>query len=164
MHFVSYNKHLELLHMVFVHSFWALCRSYLYIANFLRSRVLLINSLLESTKCSYYRQKIENSNTKQLFRMIDSFFTPRLPVLPTHDSLAQLVDNFNDFFIERIHGLRRELDRVSKATTSSSITDREAPQVTLSEFSQVSSTMIHHVIKALSTKSCPLDPMPTPTA
>ena len=93
--------------------------------------------------------------------MIDSFFTPRSPVLPTHDSLAQLVDNFNDFFIERIHGLRRELVRVSKATTSSSITDREAPQVTLSEFSQVTSTMIHHVIKALSTKSCPLDPMPT---
>ena len=59
--------------------------------------------------------------------MIDSFFTPRSPVLPTHDSLAQLVDNFNDFFIERIRGLRRELDRVSKATTSSSITDREAP-------------------------------------
>ena len=102
-----------------------------------------------------------NFSRIQLFRMIDSFFTPRSPVLPTHDSLAQLVDNFNDFFIERIHGLRRELDRVSKGTTSSSITDREAPQVTLSEFSQVSSTMIHHVIKALSTKSCPLDPMPT---
>ena len=33
------------------------------------------NSLLESTKCSYYKQKIENSNTKQLFRMIDGFFS-----------------------------------------------------------------------------------------
>ena len=39
--------------------------------------------------------------------------------------------------------------------------DKEARQVTLSELSQVSSTMTHHVIKALSTKSCPLDPMPT---
>ena len=38
--------------------------------------------------------------------------------------------------------------------------DKEARQVTLSEFSQVSSTMTHHVIKALSTKSCSLDPMP----
>ena len=94
--------------------------------------------------------------------MIESFFfTAKSPVLQTHNSLAQLVDNFNDFFIERIYVLRRELERVFKATTCSSITDKEAPQVTLSEFSQVSSTMIHHVIKALSTKSCPLDPVPT---
>ena len=40
------------------------------------------------------------------------------------------------------------------------MTDKEAPQITLSKVSQVSSTMINHVIKALSTKSCPLDPMP----
>ena len=39
--------------------------------------------------------------------------------------------------------------------------DKEARQVTLSELSQVSSTMTHHVIKALSTKSGPLDPLPT---
>ena len=89
------------------------------------------NSLLESTKSSYYRQKIESSNTKQPFRMVDGFFTARSPVLPTHDSLAQLVDNFNDFFIERIYGLRRELDRVSKAATCSFMTDKEAPQVTV---------------------------------
>ena len=41
------------------------------------------NSLLESTKCSYYTQKIESSNTKQLFRMIDGFFTARSPVMIT---------------------------------------------------------------------------------
>ena len=35
---------------------------------------VLIISLLESTKCSYYKQKIGNSNTKQLFRMIDGCF------------------------------------------------------------------------------------------
>ena len=113
------------------------------------------NFLRESAKCSYYRQKIEISNTKQLFRMIDGFFAARSPVLPTHDSLAQLVENFNDFFIQRIHGLRREWDRVSKATTCPFMTDMEASQVSLSESSHVSSTMIHHVIKALSTKSCP---------
>ena len=116
------------------------------------------NSLLESTKCSYYRQKIENSNTKQLFRMIDGFFTVRSPVIPTHDSLAQLLENFNAFFIQRIHDFRRELDRVPKVATCSLMTDKEAHQINLSKFSQVSSTMINHVIKALSTKSCPLDP------
>ena len=41
------------------------------------------------------------------------------------------------------------------------MTDKEAPQVTLSEFIQVSSTLIHHIMKALSTKSCPLNPIPT---
>ena len=93
--------------------------------------------------------------------MIDGFFTVRSPVIPTHDSLAQLVENFNDFFIQRIHGFRRELDRVPKVTTCSFMTDKEAHQINLSKFSQVSSTMINHVIKALSTQSCPLDPMPT---
>lgn len=50
---------------------------------------------------------------------------------------------------------------VSKPTTYSFMTDKEAPQVTLSEFSQVSSTIIQHVIKASSTKSRALDPIPT---
>ena len=36
------------------------------------------NSLLESTKFSYYTQKIESSNTKQPFRMIDGFFTAKI--------------------------------------------------------------------------------------
>lgn len=41
------------------------------------------------------------------------------------------------------------------------MTDKAAPQVTLSKFSQVSSTIIRHVVKALSTKPCPLNPIPT---
>ena len=31
----------------------------------------------------------------------------------------------------------------------------------LSEFSSTGCTLVHHVIKTLSTKSCPLDPVPT---
>ena len=37
----------------------------------------IYNKLLESTERSNYRQKIENSNTKYLFRMIDGVFTAR---------------------------------------------------------------------------------------
>lgn len=66
------------------------------------------------------------------------------------------------FFIQIIHGFRRQMDMVSKTATCSFMTDTEASQVTLSQFSQVSSTIIHHVIQALSTKSFPLnlDPIP----
>jgi len=59
------------------------------------------NNLLEFSKCSYYKDKIENANTRQLFKIVDGFFTPRSPVLPTHDSSTQLVED-NDFFIQRI--------------------------------------------------------------
>ena len=117
------------------------------------------NSLLESTKCSYYRQTIENANTGQLFKMVDGIFAPRSPVLPTHDSLAQLVENFNDFFIHRIHGFREELQRASN--TCHSTVDKEVPHELLSEFNPASYTLFHDVIKSLSTKSCPSDPMPT---
>ena len=101
-------------------------------SNFLRSRVLLIIACLNQPSVVTISKKIENSNTKQLFRMIDGFFTVRSPVIPTHDSLAHLVENFNDFFIQRIHGFRRELDRVPKATTCSFMIDKEAPQIIIS--------------------------------
>ena len=80
-------------------------------------------------------------------------------MLPTHDSLAQLVENFDDFFIHRIHGFREELQRASN--TCHSIADKEVSHELLSEFNPASCTLVHNVIKSPLTKSCPLDPMPT---
>jgi len=116
--------------------------------------------LLEFSKCSYYKDKIENANTRQLFKIVDGFFTPRSPVLPTHNSSTQLVEDFNDFFIQRMIGFGDELQKTFKTGTCYSIAG-EAVCQELFSFSLTSCTSVHHVIKALSTKSCPLDPMPT---
>lgn len=79
------------------------------------------NNLLEFSKCSYYKDKIENASNRQLFKIVDGFFTPRSPVLPTHNSSTQLVKDFNDFFIQRIIGFRDELQRTLKTGTCHSI-------------------------------------------
>jgi len=81
-------------------------------------------------------------------------------VLPTHNSSTQLVEDINDFFIQRIIGFRDELQKTFKTGTFHSIAG-EAVCQELFSFSLTSCTSVHHVIKALSTKSYPLDPMPT---
>ena len=63
------------------------------------------NSLIETTKAHFYKSKIEHTNRNQLFRLIDGFFMIKNTVLPTYDSLEQLTEDFNDFFINKINRL-----------------------------------------------------------
>ena len=83
-----------------------------------------------------------------------------LPVLPTHNSSTQLIEDLNDFFIQIIIGFRDELQKTFKTGTYHSIAG-EAVCQELFSFSSTSCTSVHQAITALPTKSCPLDPMPT---
>ena len=74
------------------------------------------NSLIETTKAHFYKSKIEHTNWNQLFRLIDGFFMIKNTALPTYDSLEQLTEEFNNFFINKIRDIRKELSDSSDST------------------------------------------------
>ena len=67
------------------------------------------NSLLETTKTTFYRMKIEQIDSKKLFHSIDAMFMHKSSPLPAKESVDVLVESFNDFFIQKIDLLRRSL-------------------------------------------------------
>ena len=66
------------------------------------SKCVEYNSLIETTKMHFYKSRIEQTDRNQLFRLIDGFFKIKNTGLPTYDSLKQLTEDFNNFFINKI--------------------------------------------------------------
>ena len=64
-----------------------------------------VNSMLLESKSLYYNRKINyaSGNQKELFTILNKVLTVnREPQLPSHTSLAELTDNFADFFMCKI--------------------------------------------------------------
>jgi hypothetical protein len=118
------------------------------------------NSLLETSKCSFYKSKIEQKDRNQLFRLVDGFFTTNKPVLPTYNSLDQLAEDFNDFFINKIRDIRMELFDSSTIQPHHSMEQRIL-HCEFSEFILPSKDCIKDIISSFSNKTCSLDPIPT---
>ena len=59
------------------------------------------NSPLERQKSNFYRTIIENTDCNQLFGTINGMFKVKSITLPTHDSLHQLVEDFNNFLLKK---------------------------------------------------------------
>ena len=92
------------------------------------------NSLIETTKAYFYKSKIEHTNRNQLFGLIDGFFMIKNTVLLTYDSLEQLTEDFNDFFINKIRDIRKELSDSSDNTQSFHNTEKRNIHCEFSEF------------------------------
>ena len=82
---------------------WKYRKSGLTIDNQLyRDQCERYNSPLERQKSNYYRKIIENTNRNQLCSTTCRMFKVKNITLPTYESLHQLVEDFNDFFIKRL--------------------------------------------------------------
>ena len=119
------------------------------------------NSLIETTKAHFYKSKIEHTNRNQLFRLIDGFFMIKNTVLPPYDSLEQLTEDFNDFFINKIRDIRKELSDSSDNTQLYHNTEKRNIHCELSEFIPPSNKNVKDIITSFSSKSCALDPIQT---
>ena len=87
--------------------------------------------------------QIEQADRNQLFRLIDRLFTTPSTKLPIHESLDQLVQEFNDFFYQQDSRYKNGYY---------GIFDLSAPSDTV---------VRQEVITSLSNKTCFLDPIST---
>ena len=82
-------------------------------------------------------------------------------MLPTYDSLEQLSEDFNNFFINKIRDIRKELSDFSDNTQLLHNMEKRNINCELSEFIPPSNKNIKDIITSFSNKTCALDPIPT---
>jgi len=119
-----------------------------------------LHRLITAKKQSYLSTKIAEATGKHsLYKIVDSFLVKKPTLrLPDHNSLEELVCQFNQFFEQKTANIRASLDA---ADSSSPIQEEARPVPQFSCFSPVSESEIAELIRSCPTKSCPLDPIPT---
>ena len=138
------------------------------------SEKLHYQQLIKDAKTSHYRNEINQCSGDQgrLFKIISHLQNVKnKPTLPDYDSLQQLCNTFNEFFITKIFDIRSKLDNIPLANTTDPVTTTDLLDpdlsincfagVTLTKFSPVSSDELIRMIKDTSNATCELDPIPT---
>ena len=116
--------------------------------------------MLETAKEDYHRTQIEDCNSKELFRVVGKMCNPSSePVLPDSSSQEELAEEFATYFEEKITDIRVSLD--STDTQAISVNLQNTCDSTLEAFEELSQESVREMIMESSTKSCPLDPIPT---
>lgn len=120
------------------------------------------NKLLTSVKTDFYNTKISSVDQSQLFKLVSQFFHSNKNIpLPKHETLESLVDDFNNFFINKIENLRHEIDTPAVVTSSIDAIIKDTCSCSLTAFQRVSPKIVNQIIMASPTKPCPLDPIPS---
>lgn len=116
---------------------------------------------LNDAKRSFHNDRICESDSKQLFRIVDSLTNPdRDRVLPTAQSPTHLANDFADFFDDKIRKIRNNLD-MSDCSEISVSTSENCASV-FDRFQPMSEEEIRKQIMQSPVKSCSMDPIPTP--
>ena len=119
------------------------------------------NRLLENCKTSYYKNKIEGADRNRLFCLVNSLFKTGKNILPTHNSREVLADEFNTYFINKIRGIRNEIEKLHPASQTKDTMSAILPLTQLSEFNLPDNNATEKVIRSMPSKTCSLDPIPT---
>ena len=71
-----------------------------------------LRQLISAAKVTFLNNKIANNTLKNsLFKIVPSFLLKKPSLrLPAHNSLEELVETFNHFFIKKIEDIRGDLD------------------------------------------------------
>jgi len=117
------------------------------------------NSLLERTKTTYYKNKIQEANQKELFRLVDSLFKANKNILPRHESQDTLANEFNNFFINKIRCIMKDIEELNPIGPDDESNNLQTSQ--LSEFHLRDDNTIKDLIVSMSSETCSLDTTPT---
>ncbi len=120
-----------------------------------------VDEMIFVSKKTFYNSVISDNpkDQKTLFRVVDKLLhrNSQTP-LPSHDSMNVLVDQFANFFVDKIAKIRESLNQ-SQATHRQAGPRPHVP--TLSEFPAVTEEYVKKLITGGAAKSCMLDPVPT---
>ena len=101
---------------------------------------------------------IENTDRNQQFGTIDRMFKVKNITLSTHESLHQLVEDFNDVFINKVNGSCADLPT---PTTSTYTTEERQLSCSLHEFQTPLNTSVNDIVMLLSSKTSSVHPIPS---
>lgn len=119
----------------------------------LRAQSNVVNSLIRTTKCRYFADRIAHcgKDQKRLFQIVHGLLRTRgEPILPKHTSDQQLADGFNDFFVNKIVNIRNSFSVVAGPERSS-----PNPPCTLDHFALTTEEELGKILANMPSKSCP---------
>jgi hypothetical protein len=119
-----------------------------------------LRDLISATQVDYIKTKItELTGRKSLFKqfvlVVDSFLLKKPALrLPSHGDLPALLEDFGNFFLKKIQGIRLSLETAGPAL------DLELPMSSciLAEFTPVTAADVLSLISQIPTKSSPFIP------
>ena len=120
----------------------------------------IVKEMLYTARSEFYTNRINNQpgNPKALFLTVCYLLhTKRLPALPK-EHLAQLIDEFSTYFIDKVDIIRRDLDNVDNCIPLSYVVFNSSY---LSSFMPTQSDEITNLVSKSACRSCKLDPIPT---
>lgn len=122
-----------------------------------------VNSLLAKAKKSFYNTKIkECKDQKSLFKFVNTLLhRNEVPHLPSHGSITDLLELFNDYFRSKIAKIRRDLDACESRIDLFPSVCAVCPTTKLSVLESISESQAAKLICDSPSKSCFLDPIPT---
>jgi hypothetical protein len=119
--------------------------------------------LLNSAKAEFFNGEIDKcaDDQKKLFNIVNELLHQKdKPVLPSSDSLQQLLDSFNKFFITKIENIRSKIDSCTLAADVT-LHDTLPCLYSLNTFDLATESEIAKIIMSSKNATCSLDPLPT---
>ena len=113
-----------------------------------------LRMLMANSKAEFYNSKITNS--KSLFKVVDTLLHRKLSVLPSFVSKQSLADDFAKYFENKIDVIWSDIG--SSVVTNDDTEDGCQPS--LCSFTPLSEDEVSKLIVSLSSATCDNDPMP----
>ena len=123
---------------------------------------LLVNSMLANAKVKYYADLVRNQshNPRQLWETINSLSgNIKSKVLPDHECISSLVNDFNAFFTNKVTQIRA--DKGVSDEFNDLTLNLNASVSNMSDFQLVKESDISQLLEYSPLKACSLDPIPT---
>jgi len=118
--------------------------------------------MILKAKTDFLRTKIADSNSKDLFKTVNTLLNKAKKVLPVYDSADDMCLKFADFFTSKIEIIRSDLDNVDISSLVGNTRFDEGQVVhRFLQFDLASVEEVEKVMRRLPSKSCSLDPIPT---
>ena len=132
----------------------------------------IVNNLIKVKKTAYFKDTLDNSNAKTMYKTINSLLNTSVQKLPASESNVELSNRFASFFTDKVCNLRTELDQLCNTDDDqqnvivSNVQKSKCNNLNnniqpLASFSNVSEKEVEEIISNLPNKSSPLDPLPT---
>ena len=130
----------------------------------LKQQTRYYNELLKSAKSDYYKTKIDECDTKNPFKTVNSFFSisknTKKTILPIHESKLELVNRFVEHLNKTVIDIRDNLRLNNKNCQSLLCRLSETCQTTIKNFENVSTREMMKIVSSTSNNTCHLDPLP----
>lgn len=117
-----------------------------------------------STRCNYYTQQIENSDKKSLYKTLNYLSgEDNSTILPSSKDDKSLANKFNDYFSNKIENIRKKIheDQANLTNKPTSSLEEVEPNCTFASFTIINLQDLKRMIKEMSSKFNPDDPVPT---